>query len=168
MFHFLGLIIDNNYVAMSPNYRRHATQKNIDHIKKPPNYLFDLRLPIPSLPKFDRLDLLLLPAPPLKMEPLFAEDSTLPEPSPALPTRVPSTGVFSLLRLWSAVAAADSAAVRDGFCIVPAAPSWSSWRCERCERRDFSWTDLNLSRRSTQRIEFSSRVFRRAGGAGRS
>ena len=61
---------------------------------QPTNYLFDLRLPIPSLPKFERLDLLLPPPAAFKIEPPFVVGSALP-----VSPREPSTGVLSLLRL---------------------------------------------------------------------
>ena len=86
-------------------------------------------------------------------------------PGPAPPRGESPPKFRSLLRAWSDVAAAESAAVKDGFWRLPIRrPSWPSWRCEaaRWARRAFSWTVLNLSRRSTQRIEFSSRDLSRA------
>lgn len=145
--------------------------------RSPPDHRLDLLPPIPSLPRFERLDLFRFA--PLRIEPLFAAlaspypprptpEPPIPSPLPPAPPRGTSGNAFSLVRPWSAVAAAERAAVRDGFCIPPA-PSWSSWRCdERCDFRDFSCTDLNLSISSVHRIEFSSRVFSRGAAAGRS
>lgn len=74
-------------------------------------------------------------------------------PPPPIPDRGASGRAFPFIPGWSAVAAAESAAAsEDCFSSTPLA-SWSNCRCEnRCDLLVLSWTFLNLSSSSTQRI----------------
>lgn len=104
-------------------------------------YLFDLRPPIPSLPRFGRLDLCLCAEPRSDVE-LVALASIAPRfplAAPPIPTPMgvpmPVRGASgrpdrSLVR---STVAADSAAVNDGFCKVSAGSN--EWRCAACARR---------------------------------
>lgn len=133
-------------------------------------HLFDLRPPIPSLPRFGRLDLCLCAEPRRDVEPvaLMSSDPRLPlPPMPAVPgtwpmpipmgLTMPARGASGRRSRDRSTVAADSAAVNEGFCKVSVGSS--EWRCAACARRARSWTALNLSRSSVHRI--SSRLLTR-------
>lgn len=119
----------------------------------------DLLLPIPSRPRFERLDLGLCAGEAPFCVPASGPVLRAPGPSPLPPSppRGMSGSALSLWRAWSVVAAAERAAARDEGSIPLA--SLSRRADPRCDLLARSWTDLNLSISSTQRIVFSSRVF---------
>lgn len=147
--------------------------KKIHSYRMSVHHRLDLRPPIPSLPRFGRLDLCLCADPNSEDgPPALDEGSGTPRlpfgpapPAPAPPTApevaspAPARGVSRPDRsLGRSVEATERAAVRDGFC--SASFGSREWRWEAA-RRARSWTDLNLSRSSIQRMELSSRDFRR-------
>jgi hypothetical protein len=140
------------------------------HGKDQQTLYFFFRPPIPNRPRLGRLDLCLWDGPGITdfVTPLSnPRPAALPIPGPTAPA-LPEGFIAGAPRgvsgrpdrsLDLSAAAAESAAVRVGLSRV--SEGSREWRWEACERRARSWTDLNLSRRSTQRMVFSSRVLRR-------